>query len=86
MLLIHGAFNNKEPVSVLEQQITLLFYRNILQGIGSYFPRIRSRGTGGKHFMLEVKFSSVLKVLSLPSSQEQVDLPLTWVLSGLSLV
>lgn len=36
MLSIHGAFNNQGPVGVLEQQITLLFYRNISQGIGSF--------------------------------------------------
>lgn len=36
MLLIHGAFNNKGPVGVLQQQITLLFCRDISQGIGSF--------------------------------------------------
>lgn len=36
MLLIHGAFNNKGPVGVLEQQIALLFCRNIFQGVGSF--------------------------------------------------
>lgn len=33
MLSIHGAFNNKGPADVLEQQI---FCRNILQGVGSF--------------------------------------------------
>lgn len=36
MLPIHGAFNNKEPVGVLEPQIILLFYRNTWQGIGNF--------------------------------------------------
>lgn len=36
MLSIHGAFKNKGPVGVLEQQITLLFCRNILQDTGSF--------------------------------------------------
>lgn len=33
MLSIHGAFRNKGPMGVLEQQI---FCRNILKGIGSF--------------------------------------------------
>lgn len=36
MLSIHGAFNSKGPVSVLERQITLFFCGNILQYIGSF--------------------------------------------------